>query len=156
MGARGVSTAGLTGRMIGSVFLVLFGILVFTQTHMGIFEAADPDFLAWLRALGVALLFHGVLLFVAHFLGRADHREGIGLALIFNALYLIFFLQLFFRPWIVPVLAYSDAQAYLLEDSELKDALVRSAVGAVLLFSALGIVGQIKALAFLSKGRRNR
>lgn len=156
MGARGVSTAGLTGRMIGSVLLVLVGIAVFTQTHLGIFESAEPDFLAWLRALGVALLFHGILLFVAHFLGLADRREGIGLALVFNAIYLIFFLQLFFRPAIVPVLAYNEAQAYLLEDSELKDTLVRSVVGAVLLFSALGIVGQLKALAFLSKGRRNR
>ena len=152
----GVSTVGLTGRMVGSALLMFAGVLVYTQTHLGIFETAAPEFLSWLRALGIALLFHGALLFVAHFLGLADHREGIGLALVFNAIYFIFLLQLFFRPSMVPVLAYNEAQAYLLEDSELKDTLVRSVVGAVLLFTLLGVLSQIKALVFLSKGRRDR
>jgi hypothetical protein len=156
MRAQGVSSFVLLSRLVGAVLLFLAGILVYTQTHLGIYETADPDFLAWLKVTGIVFIFHSILLFAAHFLGLADQKEGLGLSIVFNAVYFIQLYRLFANPEIVPVIAYNENQAYLLEDSDLRSLLVKIVVGAVLVFTIVTVIGHLKSLAHLSKQKGGR
>ena len=156
MRARDVSPFVLVSRLVGAVLLFLIGILVYTQTHLGIYETADPDFLAWLKVTGIAFIFHSILLFAAHFLGLADHKEGLGLSIVFNAVYFIQLYRLFADPEIVPVIAFNDDQAYLLEDPDFTSLLVRIVVGAVLVFIIVTVIGHLKSLAYLSRQKGGR
>jgi hypothetical protein len=141
---------------VGSALLFLAGILVYTQTNLGIYETADPEFLGWLKVTGIAFLFHSALLFVAHFLGLADQREGAGLSIVFNAVYFIQLYRLFTRPEIVPILAYNEGQAYLLEDSEFMGLLVKVVVGTVLLFILVNVASHLRTLVYRPKSGAGR
>lgn len=153
---REASPFVLLSRLVGSALLFLAGILIYSQTHLGIYETADPEFLGWLKVTGVAFMFHSVLLFVAHFMGLADQKEGAGLSIVFNAVYFIQLYRLFANPEMVPVLGFNEGQAYLIEDSEFMDLLVKIVVGTVLLFILINVVGHLKTLVYRSKSKGGR
>jgi hypothetical protein len=156
MRAQTTSPLTLLFRLGASGALLLSGLLVYSQSHLGIYQTADPDFLRWLKPLGITMVFHGILLFTTAFLGLTDRMEGIGISIIFNSIYFILLYQLFSQPEMAPVLAYNNDQAYLLEDSDFKHLLVRAVVGAVLLFIVVTVVGDIKQIYFLSAGKGRR
>ena len=156
MRMREASPFVLLTRLVGSALLFLAGILVYSQTHLGLYETADPEFLAWLKVTGIAFMFHSALLFAAHFLGLADQKEGVGLSVVFNAVYFIQLYRLFASPELVPIIAYNEGQAYLMEDSEFLDILVKIVVGSVLVFIVINVVGHLKTLVYLSRSKGGR
>jgi len=140
-------------RLTGTVILFLFGILFFSQSHLGVYGTSSLEFLVWLRYVGIGFLAHSALLFAAFVLKKANEREGIAIAVIFHALYFILMYHLFARPSIVPVAAFHGDNAYLMEDTDVKNTLVKIIVGFILVFIMLTLFQNIKTFVQKSMDR---
>ena len=141
-------------KIFGTVLMFVLGILITTQWHLGIYADSDPDFLKWLRAMGIAIIFHSIILFAAHVLGFAKEKESLAIGIIFNAIYVVLIFWLFRSPEIVPVIAFSEGQAYLMEDSGVTDLVVRVILGSILLFMGISIIQSLGILIFQGKKKK--
>jgi len=134
--------------------MFVLALLITTQPYLGVYDDSDPAFLKWLHAIGIALIFHSVILFFAHVLDHAKGKEALAIGVVFNAVYTAFLYWLFSRPEIVPVLAFSEGQAHLMEDGEVTRFMVRVILGAVLLFLGVSVLQSLAMLLFGDRRRR--
>ncbi len=141
-------------KIFGTVLMFAMGILITTQSNLGIYAESDPDFLKWLRAMGIAVIFHSIVLFAAHVLGFAKEKESMAIGIIFNAIYMVMIFWLFRSPEIVPVIAFTEGQAFLMEDSEVTHFVVRVILGSILLFMGISIIQSLGILIFHSRKKR--
>lgn len=102
---------------IGSIFLIVLGIHFLGQFFMGIYAQSNPEFLVWLKFLGIVMVLHGTVSLIkirwnAHqaflFWGKN----------VINMLYITLLIWLSRHTEIIPVLSLNNAQPSIMPKNE--------------------------------------
>jgi|GEM_PF-3702072 len=140
-------------RFIGILAIFMAGIVICAHPYPGIYADVSDDFMKWQNAIGIIMIIHSVILFVAYVLRKANEKESVAISIVFTAIYAIMVYRLFNAPEIVPVLSYDKDKLRLLEDSEFKDSAVRIVLGSMMALMAFTIGHSLLTIVKDQRGR---